>query len=64
MVFVFFCKNNLGDWIRAAANDGYRQGALALIGVTALILIGCLVVGEKRWRAQGLDIDDKNPIKD
>jgi hypothetical protein len=62
VVFVFFCKNNLGDWIRAAADDGYRQGALALIGVTALVLIGCLVVGEKRWRAQGLDIDDKQPL--
>lgn len=64
VVFFFFCKNNLMDWIRAAANDGYRQGALALIAATGLVLIACLVVGEKRWRAQGLDIDDNHPIRD
>jgi len=61
IVFFFFCKNNLGAWIKAAADDPYQQGALGLIGAVVVVLIACLVVGEKRWRAQGLDIDDKNP---
>jgi SNF family Na+-dependent transporter len=64
VVFVFFCKDNLPGWIRAAAADGYQQGALALIGATILLLLACLAVGEKRWRAQGLDIDDTKPIVD
>jgi SNF family Na+-dependent transporter len=64
IVFFFFCKNNLGGWIRDAANDGYQQGALALIGLVTILLVVCLVVGEKRWRAQGLDIDDRRPIVD
>lgn len=63
-VFFFFCKNNLGGWVRAVAADPLQQGALALIGITLLILIICLRVGEKRWRAQGLDIDDRQPITD
>ncbi len=64
VVFVFFCKNNLPGWIHDAANDGYQQGALGLIAFTAIVLIACLVVGEKRWRAQGIDIDDKTPVRD
>lgn len=63
-VFFFFCKNNLGGWIRNAANDPLQQGGLALIGGTLLFLIVCLRIGEKRWRAQGLDIDDRKPITD
>jgi hypothetical protein len=31
--------------------------------VTTLILIACRV-GERRWRAQGLDIDDDKPLPD
>ena len=63
-VFFFFCKNNLGGWIRNAANDPLQQGGLALVGGTLLLLIVCLRIGEKRWRAQGLDIDDRKPITD
>lgn len=63
-VFFFFCKNNLVGWIRAAANDPMQQGGLALVGGSLLLLIACLRIGEKRWRAQGLDIDDRTPISD
>jgi hypothetical protein len=48
--------------VRAVAADPLQQGAMILIGVTLLILIICLRVGEKRWRAQGLDIDDRKPL--
>jgi SNF family Na+-dependent transporter len=63
-VFFFFCKNNLADWVKSVADDPLRQGAMALIGVTLLILIVCLRIGEKRWRAQGIDIDDRQPLTD
>ena len=62
VVFFFFCKNNLMSWIRAAAADGYKQGALALIGATTILLVVCVYLGQKRWRAQGLDIDDEKPL--
>jgi hypothetical protein len=29
-----------------------------------LLLLGVVVVGEKRWRAAGIDIDDKSPVLD
>jgi SNF family Na+-dependent transporter len=64
IVFVFFCKNNLGGWIRDVASEPLRQGALALVGATLLLLIVCLRIGEKRWRAEGLDIDDRRPLSD
>jgi SNF family Na+-dependent transporter len=63
-VFFFFCKNNLGGWIRGVAEQPLQQGALALIGGTIVLLIVCLRIGEKRWRAQGLDIDDRQPLVD
>jgi SNF family Na+-dependent transporter len=57
VVFVFFCKNNLGAWVDGVKAEPLRQGALALIaGVTVLILV-CVRVGERRWRAAGLDLD-------
>jgi hypothetical protein len=40
-----------------------QQGGLALVGGSLLLLIVCLRVGEKRWRAQGLDIDDRTPLQ-
>ncbi len=63
-VFLFFCKNNLAGWIRAVADDPLRQGAMALIAATLAVLVVCLWIGERRWRAQGLDIDDRQPLVD
>jgi SNF family Na+-dependent transporter len=59
VIFGAFCWRNLPEWIRGVAEEPLRQGAMALIlGVTAF-LVGCVVVGERRWRAAGLDIDGK-----
>jgi SNF family Na+-dependent transporter len=63
-VFVAFCVNNLSAWIQSIAGDPLRRGAMALIGAVLLFLIWCVRVGEKRWRAQGLDIDDRQPLAD
>jgi SNF family Na+-dependent transporter len=59
VVFVAFCWSNLGTWVRGVAAEPLRQGALALIAATALLLIVCVRIGEKRWRAAGLDLDGK-----
>jgi hypothetical protein len=38
--------------------------ALGLIGLTILFLVVCTRIGEKRWRAMGLDLDGKLPPDD
>jgi hypothetical protein len=60
VVFSAFCWQNLGDWVRSVADEPLRQGAIALIILTMFILIVCTVVGERRWRAQGLDVDGRD----
>lgn len=62
VVFAFFCVNNLPAWIKSVAEKPLQQGALALVGAVLLFLLGCVWIGEKRWRAQGLDIDDRQPL--
>jgi SNF family Na+-dependent transporter len=64
VVFAFFCFNNLPGGIANVAKSRLQQGALALVGAVLLFLLFCLVIGERRWRGQGLDIDDVNPLKD
>jgi SNF family Na+-dependent transporter len=59
IVFAAFSVQNLPDWVQAVVDEPLRQGALLLVlGVTALLIV-CTWVGEKRWRAQGLDVDGK-----
>ncbi|MCL4818268.1 MAG: sodium-dependent transporter [Vicinamibacteria bacterium] len=60
-VFAAFCYSNLGDWVRAVAAEPLRQGALLLILATTLFLCALTWVGEKRWRAAGLDVDGQRP---
>jgi hypothetical protein len=57
IVFAAFCWNNLGTWIENAFADPVQLGALGLIVAVTALLVYCTHVGEKRWRAQGLDID-------
>jgi hypothetical protein len=64
VVFVAFCKDELGNWVRAVADDPRRQGALALILATIILLVICTRIGAKRWKAAGLDIDGKLPPDD
>lgn len=61
VVFGAFCYTNLGDWVAAVVAEPLRQGAIALILVTALFLCVLTWVGEKRWRAAGLDVDGLRP---
>jgi SNF family Na+-dependent transporter len=63
IVFIGFCAQNLGSSIESAwASTGSRVGVLVIL-VTFLLLLGVVIAGEKRWRAAGIDIDDKSPVR-
>lgn len=61
IVFVAFCFQNLGPSLEAAmATTGSRMAMLTIVGLIVFLLV-VTRIGEKRWRAQGLDIDDRQP---
>jgi hypothetical protein len=64
VVFLAFSFQNLGGWVQAVADEPLRQGALALVLATTLLLVVCVRIGEKRWRAAGLDLDGRQPPAD
>ncbi len=64
IVFAAFCKDYLPTWVSDVVHDPLQQGALGLVLATIALLIVCTYVGEKRWRAKGLDIDGKFPVTD
>lgn len=64
VVFAAFCVRNLPSWVQGVADEPLRQGALALILAVALLLVACTWVGERRWRAAGLDVDGRQPPAD
>ncbi len=59
VVFVAFCWQNLPGWVGAVAAEPLKQGAIALIVATIVLLVMCTRVGERRWRAAGMDVDGK-----
>ena len=62
VIFIGFCVQNLGSSMEAAwASTGSRVGVLVILA-TLLLLLAVVIIGEKRWRAAGIDIDDKSPI--
>ena len=61
IIFVSFTYANLGDWIRAVAADFRAQMAMALLGAVTIMLLIMVRMGEKRWRAAGIDINDEHP---
>ncbi len=63
-VFVAFCTNNLGDWIAAVAENPVKQMSVGLILATLVLLVVITRIGEKRWRAMGLDLDGRLPPPD
>jgi SNF family Na+-dependent transporter len=64
VVFVAFCWKELPSWIKSVVDEPLRQGALALILATTVLLLVCTRIGSKRWQAAGLDIDGKFPPTD
>ncbi|HBL18808.1 MAG TPA: hypothetical protein DD417_19125 [Elusimicrobia bacterium] len=64
VVFAAFCVQNLGSWVRAVAAEPLQQGALGLIFVTTVLLVVCTWIGERRWRAEGIDLDGERGIEE
>ena len=65
VVFVAFCRSQPAELDPGGrATSRLRQGALALIAATTLLLVVCTYVGEKRWRAAGIDVDGRQPAAD
>jgi SNF family Na+-dependent transporter len=60
MVFLAFSVQNLPNWIRGVANQPLAQGALALVAGVTILLLVCVRIGEKRWRAAGMDLDGRH----
>jgi SNF family Na+-dependent transporter len=64
IVFAAFSVQNLGGWIRGVVEEPLRQGALLLVVATIALLVVCTAIGEKRWRAAGLDVDGRHEPAD
>jgi SNF family Na+-dependent transporter len=63
IVFGAFTIQNLPNWIRGVAVQPLAQGALALVVAVTVLLLACIRIGEKRWRAEGLDVDGRVPAE-
>jgi hypothetical protein len=62
-VFLAFTIQNLPTWIGNVATQPLAQGALALVGAVTVLLLLCTRIGEKRWRASGLDVDGRDVVE-
>jgi hypothetical protein len=63
-VFAAFSVQNLPAWIEGVASQPLAQGALALIAAVTVLLLLCVRIGERRWRAAGMDIDGRKPAEE
>ena len=63
VVFVGFCWQNLPGSLRGVAASPVAQLGVAMIVAVAVFLLWCVRVGERRWRAEGLDIDNRQPLE-
>ena len=61
VVFIGFCVQNLPDAIRQIASSVPAKIAIGLILATFVLLALALRTGERRWRAAGMDLDDRQP---
>jgi neurotransmitter:Na+ symporter, NSS family len=61
VVLAGFAYQNLGDALRKSARDPVALWTLIIIAAVTVLLVAVLAIGERRWRAAGLDIDGKIP---
>ncbi len=64
VVFAAFCRQSLGDRIDALVEDPVAAQTLGVVVFGLFALVVATRIGEKRWRAQGLDLDGKFPPDD
>ena len=65
-MLVNFCidEHSLPAWIAALGENEAARNAVLFIGAVIVFLVVLTAIGEKRWRAAGLDVDGKHPAKD
>lgn len=59
VVFVGFCTQSLPDYLAGLAKNDVARSTLILIGVVLAALVWVTRQGEKRWRAEGRDLDGR-----
>ncbi len=57
VILIAFSIQNLPDNIAQIRQQPLAQLALALLAFMLVILLWCVRIGERRWRAEGLDLD-------
>lgn len=63
IVLAGFSYFNLGARLRELGGNPVALWTMIIIGVVLALLVVILAVGERRWRAAGLDIDGRYPMK-
>ncbi len=61
VVLVGFAKNNLGAKMTELSGNPVALWTVVIIGVVLLILLALVAIGERRWRAAGMDLDGDMP---
>ena len=64
VILGFFAWQNLGDRLRGLAHQPVALGSVGVILATLAIILVLVRVGEKRWRAAGMDLDGSQPLED
>ena len=64
VVLIGFCLQSLPDSVRGLADDAVAGWTLGFIGLILVLLVVITRIGERRWRAAGLDIDGRLPPND
>ena len=63
IVLAGFTYFNLGDKARELSANPVALWTMAIIGAVVVLLLVVVAIGERRWRAAGLDIDGRYPVK-
>jgi len=62
IVFVGFCLQNLPTSAAAVAASPPARLALGLVAVVIVGMVLAVRVGARRWRAAGMDLDNREPL--
>ncbi len=61
IVLIGFTVQNLGPKVTELVATPIALWTVAIIGVVLAILLGMVAIGERRWRAAGMDLDGDQP---
>jgi NSS family neurotransmitter:Na+ symporter len=61
VVFVGFCVQNLSASVQSAWASTGSRAAMITIAATLVLLVLIVMAGEKRWKREGIDLNDVRP---